>query len=421
MAPSLQDLREQRFAKASQVKTILDSPKFTKQNEAEVDALYAEINSIDGRIHGLEKHLILSNDLEGFAHDLSARHGGLVDQSAHKVNAASKAFVNALRFGAERLSPEERALISADAPGNRGRVQNVAEGTGATGGYLVPTILMPNVLVKMKAFGGMRTVAKLFSTSSGSPIAWATMDDTASVGELVGENVAASTGDASFGQVITSPSKFSSKIVPVSFEVLQDASADVKSVVLDALAIRLARAQNFYFTLGTGISQPQGVVTAASLGYTMPSGNMTSVTYDGLINLYHAVDPAYRASPSCAFMMNDQAWKVVKLIKDNSNRPLWLPATGGAFPGNQQPDTLLGKPLVINQDMANMAASAKSIIFGDFSQYMIRDVMDVLILRFTDSAYAGKGQIGFMGWARADGRLISASTSAIVYLQNSAT
>ncbi|VFU08409.1 phage major capsid protein [Methylocella tundrae] len=418
---SLQDLREERYAIAEQIKALTNKQPYTKRDANECDELFAKIEPIDNQIHNIERVTTLSDNLEQRAGDLSVYNGRSTDENAHQINAARKAFSNALRFGMERLSPEDRALVSADAPGNCGRVMNIAEGTLTAGGYIVPTIVMPTVLQKLKYFGGMRDVATILPTSGGGPLNWPTTDDTASSGELVAENMPASNGDMAFGVATLNAWKFSSKIIPVSFEVLQDAAVDVESLVMTAMATRLARGMNTYFTIGTGVNQPQGALTAASLGYTMPTGNATSVTYDGLVNLFHALDPAYRVSQNCAFQMNDQTFKQVKLLKDGNGRPLWLPSTSGALGGDQGFDTLLGKRLVINQDMPSMAANAKPILFGDFSKYIIRDVMSMIILRFTDSAYTSKGQIGFLGFARSDGRLVDASNASIQYLANSAT
>ena len=83
------------------------------------------------------------------------------------------------------------------------------------------------------------------------------------------------------------------------------------------------------------------------------------------------------------------------------------------------PDTLLGYEVTVNQDVAAMAANAKSILFGDFYAYKIRDVMQATMFRFTDSAYAKLGQIGFLMWARSGGNLVD--TTAVKYYANSAT
>jgi HK97 family phage major capsid protein len=66
-----------------------------------------------------------------------------------------------------------------------------------------------------------------------------------------------------------------------------------------------------------------------------------------------------------------------------------------------------------------MAANAKSILFGDYGHYMIRDVMQVTMFRFSDSAYTKKGQVGFLAWARSGGNLLD--TAAVKYYQNSAS
>jgi HK97 family phage major capsid protein len=86
----------------------------------------------------------------------------------------------------------------------------------------------------------------------------------------------------------------------------------------------------------------------------------------------------------------------------------------------KEPDTINGYPYVINQDVASMSANAKSILFGDFSKYKIRRVMDTTVLRLTER-YAEFGQVGFIAFSRADGNLIDAGTHPVAYYSNSAT
>jgi HK97 family phage major capsid protein len=66
-----------------------------------------------------------------------------------------------------------------------------------------------------------------------------------------------------------------------------------------------------------------------------------------------------------------------------------------------------------------MAANARSIGYGNFKQYQIRDVMEVILRRFDDSAFALNGQVGFCGWQRTGGNLLD--TAAVKYYANSAT
>jgi HK97 family phage major capsid protein len=127
----------------------------------------------------------------------------------------------------------------------------------------------------------------------------------------------------------------------------------------------------------------------------------------------HAVDPAYRAT-GVGWMMSDAAMKAVRRLKDADGRPLWEPSLQAGVA-----ETLLGYPITINQHVPAPAASAKSILFGNFrAAYVIRIVNDFGLLRLNER-YADALQVGFLGYARADGTLQNAS--AVRAYQHSAT
>jgi HK97 family phage major capsid protein len=92
---------------------------------------------------------------------------------------------------------------------------------------------------------------------------------------------------------------------------------------------------------------------------TGATGQTTSVIYDNLVDLVHSIDPSYR-NQNCKFMLADATLAAVRKIKDTQGHPLWQPSVQAGVP-----DSLLAYPVVINQDMPVMAASAKSILFGD--------------------------------------------------------
>ena len=269
----------------------------------------------------------------------------------------------------------------------------------------------------MKDFGGMRSVATVIATDMGNDMSFPTSDGTSEVGELIAQNTTATAADPTFGTISLAVYKFSSKIVAIPFELLQDSQINVASFVESRLVKRLGRITNQYFTTGTGTSQPRGVVTGAGTGKTGTTGQTTTVIFDDLVDLVHSVDPAYRAAPGVRFMMNDASLKVIRKLKDSQNRPVFLPGYDGL--GGAMGDSLLGYGITVNQDMATMAANAKSIAFGDFGQYVIRDVMAPTLFRFEDSAYAKLGQVGFLMWHRAGGNLLD--SGAVKLYVNSAT
>ena len=298
-------------------------------------------------------------------------------------------------------------------------VQNaMSTTTGSEGGFTVPTEIATMVIDALKAFGGMRSVANIIRSSAGNDWQYPASDGTSEVGEIVGQNAAATSLDITFSQVPLVTYKYSSKKIALPWELVQDSVIDIVAFVVNRLATRLGRITNTHFTVGTGSSQPFGIVTRAASGKVGTTGQTTTVIYDDLVDLEHSVDPAYRRN--AAYMMNDASVKVIRKIKDSQGRPIFVPGyEAGAVVNGGAPDTLMGRRIVVNQDVAVMAANAKSILFGDFSLYTIRDVMSAEVRRFDDSAFALNGQVGFCGWQRCGGNLLD--TAGVKYYANSAT
>lgn len=405
---SIQDLRERRTALASNLHDLLDKNPGTQWNgdlQAKYDEGMAEIEAIDGEVKRIQ------NVLDAIA------EGKEVDQVRHVVerNAHDNKQPEHLRLFNKLMREGERALTSEDWSTLR---NTMSVGTAAQGGYTVPIEVAASVADALKAYGGMRSCAEVFRTTAGNDINFPTSDGTAEVGELIGENTTATGADPSFGVVTIKTYKFSSKIVAVPFELLQDSSVDMESFIRTRLVTRLGRITNTKFTVGTGTGEPNGVVTAAASGKVGTTGQTLTVIFDDLVDLIHSVDPAYRNLGNCKFMMSDSSLKILRKLKDSQGRPIFLPGYDGL--GKAMPDSVLGYPIVINQDIAAMAANAKSILFGDFSFYKIRDAMDMQMFRFDDSAYIKLGQIGFLAWMRSGGNFVDVG-GAVKYYQNSAT
>lgn len=402
---SIQALRERRSALAKNLHEMLEKHPGDKWNadlQAKYDQSMAEIDDIDaeaGRIQAVHER-IANEAMRGQIEDGANR----LERGKGAVN---KLYAKWLRGGDKALNAEEWAQIHA----------TMSTTTGSEGGYTVQTDVAKSVADALKAYGGMREVATVIQTEQGNPINYPTSDGTSETGELIAENATATGADPTFGTAALTTYKFSSKVVAVPFELLQDAAIDVEAFVNSRLITRIGRTTNTYFTTGTGTSQPRGIVTAASAGKVGTTGQTTTIIYEDIVDLVHSVDPAYRALGRCRFMMADSSLKVIRKLKDSQNRPIFLP---GYDLNGAMPDTILGYGVQINQDVAAMAANAKSILFGDFSYYIIRDVLGATLFRFTDSAYAKLGQVGFLMWARSAGNFTDVG-GAVKYYANSAT
>ncbi len=217
--------------------------------------------------------------------------------------------------------------------------------------------------------------------------------------------------DVEFGQLVLNAFKFTSKKVLVSLELMQDSNENLADVIGAALGERIGRITNDYFTTGTGSSEPKGIVTAATTSGTTLAAK--TPTYIELVATEAGVDPAYR--PGAGWMFPDtELQEIKKIVETTTGRPIWLPNMAGGAP-----DTILGYPYFVNQSMAAAAStgSGKSILFGQLSKYIVRDVRDVTLLRL-DELYAEYYQVAFVAFSRHDGDLLDAGTHPVVYTAN---
>lgn len=337
------------------------------------------------------------------------------DNPEEREKRLNVAFSQFIRRGLDKLPEEQRAAVAA-------RWEERAEGvaTGSAGGYLVPQGFWNNLVIAMKAYGGLLNEVGTIETSTGNPLPWPGADDTANVGAILGENTQVTQQDIAFTTQTLNAYTYTSKLVLVSLQLMQDAAFDVDAFVTGRLAERIARIQAQHIVSGTGTGQPQGIVTGTTNTKTLATGATTTLGsgttgYDTLIDLIHAVDPAYRGLPGTKFIAHDSFLGAVRKVKDTQGRPLWQPdyLAGG------DRDTVLGYPVVIDNSMATMAANSVSALFGNFQRgYIWRRVLGLQMLRLTER-YADFLQVGFLGFMRADGRVND--VKAIAALVQSAT
>ena len=422
----LQALRERRDQLARTLTNLVDkdkTPEWKPEHQAQYDQAMAEIGDIDGQIkrHNDAMAAIGMNASTGQV-DEELRDRFTRTPGAHGAEAgALRAYLGG---GIAALAPEQLTAMRARQSGdiaNAMRLPQAAMSTStpAEGGYTVATEYFRQLTEAMKLFGGIRSVATILPTGTGAQMNFPTADATSEEGEIVGQNTAVTLGETTFGNISLDVYKYSSKKIALPFELIQDSMFDIEGYIQALLATRIGRITGEHFTTGTGTGQPNGLITAATVGKTAATGGATTVSYDDLVDLEHSVDPVYRAGLRVGYMMHDSTVKALRKLKDTQGRPIFVPGYEQGNPGGA-PDRLLGRPIYINQDVAAMAANAVSIAFGDFSKYLIREVMDLTLFRMADSGFLLSGQIGFVAFNRQGGNLIDVG-GAVKTFKNSAS
>ena len=410
-------LREQRAKLIADARQIVDRAEaehrtLSVEERDSLTRIDADIDAIKATIDARER--VISE--AAYVVPESQRQERLRDElrGDERAIAYANAFGAYLRRGMQNLSADERQILHSGYQPLETREQNL---TGANGGFTVaPNTSFYNQLQDArKFFGGMFSAGcTVLSTETGATLPIPTNDDTANTGTLIAEEGSHASGTAlTLNQVNLGAYLYSSKIVKISWQLLQDSAIDFEALLARKFGERLGRIQNTHLTTGTGSGQPQGVVTGAASGVAAATGNTTSVPADNIFDLFHAVDVAYRAN--ARWMMSDTAALTLRKLKDGNGQYLWQPGLQMSAP-----DMLLGKPVVINNDVAVPAASAKSILFGDFSNYYIRQVRAIQVVRL-EELYAANGQNGYMAFMRMDGGMVDAGQNPVKYYAHSAS
>lgn len=407
MSKESKELRAKRFKLIEDARALITTEAPSAEDSAKFDAAMAEADGMKAQIDRMERAEEIHNSMLEDMRNRGDRKGTSPEEEKERADLEASTFRTWMRQGPGALNEAQRAVFTQ-------RFQN-ALGTSpdTAGGFTVPQGFYATLIDAQLAYGGMINESFVFDTSTGNTLPIPTDNDTTNKGAIIGENTQVTAQDVSFGAINLNAWTYSSKLVLVSNQLLQDTVFNLDAFLAEKLATRLARIENDHFTTGNGASQPNGIVTAATLGQTGATGETATLIFDDLVELEHSVDPAYRMGAK--FMMHDTTLKLIKKMKDGIGRPLWM---AGLIV--KEPDTINGYAYSINQSMAVPVANAKSIIFGDLRSYYIRRVSGVQVLRLTER-YADFNQVGFLAFQRMDGNLIDAGTHPVKYFQHSAT
>lgn len=393
----LNELRHKRGNAFDQAKGILAvadkaNRNLTAEEETRFNAFHTEMEELRSQIERLEKMSSLEADINGKEEVRAGRTVGAVENPNAENPNYRGAFNAYLRKGV--LSPEIESRTA------------MSVGTAGNGGYTVPTHLAADIEVALKAFGGMRASgAEVIPTADGTPLLLPTSTDVSNVGFIVNENTSITqVSGPGFGQVSLPVYMYSSGIVNISLQLLQDSAYDMDGFVRNTVITRIGRIQNTHFTTGDGSSKPFGVVAQVTTGFT--GAAVAAVTTDELYDLKASVDPSYVANGK--WMFSNTTLASIKKLKGSTGYSLWQPGLASGAP-----DRIDGDPYIINTDMASLGAANVAILYGDFSKYKIRDVRDGITVLRLNERYADIGQVAFVALMRSGGVLVDAGTHPI--------
>lgn len=450
------ELMQKRGAIHAEVVTLLNAEQ-TAEVRAKVKTMLADVDQLGEDIQVIERTDAVAAELAKAA-GASQRDAGADQKNAAeeyrkaysewllKGNVGSRgACKGGAKAEAVRLLDETKRSFQSMTQEQRDQQagsQSITYTEGNLGGYFVPAGFVQDIDVATKYFAPLLdgSTIRIMETATGNVLPYPTSNDTNEAWTLLSETtqivdggtnpnypVTGSTPSSTPGNVIASNVVFgaykgTTGLIRVSLELMQDSAFNLESFLKEAFATRLGRGYEFYLTQGTGTNAPLGIIPAIAASGAVPvvaAGSSTndgsastganSIGYADLVNLVHSVDPSYRRGAK--FMLHDQTLAHLKTRLDKFGRPLWVPAMKDG-----EPDTLCGYPVVINQCVAQIAASAKTVAFGQWNKFIARKVRDLSIVRL-DERFADYGEVAYVAFSRIDSRLVDAGTHPLNVLQ----
>ena len=291
-----------------------------------------------------------------------------------------KAFGDYLRSGDDGalrgLTVEQKALSTAVA---------------ADGGYLVDPQTAAEIVGVLRSSASIRAIANVVNVEAS---AFDVLVDQTDIGSGWATETATA-GETGTPQVdrISIPLHELSALPKASQRLLDDSAFDVESWLAQRIADKFSRAEAEAFVKGDGVDKPTGFLNYpkvdndlwawGSLGYVPTGANgdfSSSDPADAIVDLVSSLGARYRANAT--FVMNSKTAGAVRKMKDADGRFLW---SDGLAAG--EPARLMGYPVLIAEDMPDIAAGAFAIAYGDFrAGYTVAERPDLRILRDPFSA-----------------------------------
>jgi len=230
----------------------------------------------------------------------------------------------------------------------------------------VPKSFYDEVFDVARSVGPMLEIPQIIQTTSGEDLTIPTLSAYSAM-TLKGAGAELDDVEPTYASITLGAFKYGG-IIQAANELVSDAGFNLGAHLAGQAGQGIGYAVNAALTVGTGSSQPNGIVTASAAGVTGATGVAGAFTADNIIDLIYSVDAATRRKPSFATMMNTKSIGEARKLKDTAGNYLYNISQVG--PGGQ--DTFAGFNVIENPHMADSAIDAKSVIAGSIDSYKVR-------------------------------------------------
>ena len=384
MAGAFEEFKKVNDTRLAEIEAKGTADPMTEQKLAKIEADLDKFENINQAITQQQKHA------EGFEAKLNDIETMLKRPAnameAKEVDLSLKAWDSFMRKGEKNMDEMELKALTV--------------GTAATAGNLAPAEYVNELIKVISEISPVRSVARVRQTSNKEievPSKTATF---AAAWTAEGGSRTETTGYTT--SLNTIPTHELYALVDISGALLEDSVFDLEAEMNTEFAEQFAKAEGAAFLTGNGTNKPTGILDGTTVASTTAAA-AAAIATDDLMDLVHGLQSEY--ARNAAFMLNRTTLGEIRKLKDTAGQYIFQTGFSGQ---SGLPNTILGHAYVEAVDMADIAASAKPVVFGDYRRgYMIVDRVALSVLRDPYSQ-ASTGNVRYIARRRVGGEVVLA-------------
>lgn len=383
-----------------------------EEEKAVEDRINAEIDQLEDEIRRFVNHEQRERQGAELREQADALFGApAVDQAVKDINADLRAWMRGEAGKKDFVLTETQEVVrlrNAMRQGASGRdLRNaILSDTGSVGTAVQTTVAAQIYEYMENSIAMFRAPTTKIVTGNGEPMRFPTVGTHAIGTQVIAQGTAIGGTDPTFDGMTLGAYKYG-ELVQVSSEAIEDVTFDLTGFIARDVARALSRVIDTDLVVGTGSSEPQGIMTAG-WGTVATGGTLVPVSYNTLIDMVYGVADEYVQNGDAGWLTSRATAGALRKLRDGAGgtegNPLWQFTNDyGLVSG--QPANLLDHPVYTDPNVASQGSAAKAVWFGDFSAYYLRQVGDIAFER-SDHFGFNTDTVYFRGKWRVDGDVI---------------
>lgn len=352
---------------------------FTADEKARYDELSAEVRRINDTLASL-------NEMRDFKEPVPAAGAGETKKEATEET---------------EIREFAQYIRTLKAPETRANEQNFTMGAN---GAIIPTTIAQMVIKKATDLCPILSGATVFHVKGTLKIPVYGPDATHSNDVTVGYS-------SDFTELTANAGEFTSvdltgfligSLTLIGKTLLNSADVQLVSFVTDVMAEKFAIFIEKELLNGT----TNKCTGALSTGTGITAAAKTAITADELIKLQASIKQAYQHN--ACWTMSASTFTAIKTLKDSNGRYMLQDDVTQEFPYR-----LLGKPVYISDNMPEIGAGTKPVLYGDYSGLAV-NIREELSIEVLKEKYATQHAVGIVGWIELDSKIMDAQRLAVL-------